>query len=74
MTKQTFAMRYKAIIADACDTSELWTGTIISDIIEVQKEQLIVGVENGDAEEVTDELFPRLRETIESAQKQYEYQ
>lgn len=67
-------MRYQTIIAEACEASELWIGTCISDIIEIQKRTLVKGVENCDAEEVTYELLPRLRETIQLAHNQYEHQ
>ena len=68
MVKQGFEQRYKIALEEAIELSGLWTNTPIADKIDIEIAALIKGVENGDGEEVTDELLPALIETINYAE------
>ena len=64
MNRQGFAERLEAIISYAKDLSEVWTNTHISDKLDMEIESVMSGVVDGEAEDVTYELLPQLKETI----------
>jgi len=70
MKQMGFQQRYEKALEEARELSGLWTNTAISDKLDIEIELLVRGVENGDAEEVTDELFPQLKETITYAEEE----
>lgn len=70
MKNLTFEKRLEKILEHARELSGLWTNTPIADKIDIEINALLAGVENGDAEEVTDELLPQLKETIQFAETQ----
>ncbi len=72
MKKEGFEQRYKKTLEEAQELSGLWTNTSIADKIDIEIEALKNGVENGDVEEVTYELLPRLTETIKFAEAEYQ--
>jgi len=72
MVKEGFQQRYERTLDEAQELSGLWTNTVIADKIDIELAALKNGVENGDAEEVTYELLPQLKETLTFAEAEYQ--
>jgi hypothetical protein len=72
MKIEGFAQRLEAVLEYAYELAGLWTNTPIAAKIDTEINALKNGVENGNAEEVTYELFPSLKETLTFAEAEYQ--
>lgn len=70
MKQDGFEQRYKKALDEAMELANLWTNTPIADKIEFDVQELKIGVRQGYAEQVTDELFPQLRATLRFAEEE----
>ena len=70
MTTVGFEQELNNALDEAQELSGLWTNTPIADKIDIEMNALLEGVKNGDAEEVTYELLPTLKETLKFADRE----
>lgn len=70
MKKEGFAKRLETTLDHAQELVGLWTNTTIANVLDVRIKEVLDGINDGDAEKVTYELFPQLTETVNYAEKE----